>query len=367
MYFLPSVLNSLGVISAEKSRLYYVASQFLLPACLVLLTLSIDFKGIAALGKKAVIMFLTGTAGVMIGGPVAILAGKVLFPELFAGTADMEVWRGFSTIAGSWIGGGANQTAMYEVFKPAPDLFSVMLSVDILVANVWMGALLFFSGKASGIDARAKADVSSIETLRHTTEAWQKTINRIATTTDLVKLLVVGFGITGLSHLLADILAPWFKEHVAFASSMSLDSTFFWVVVLATTGGLLLSFTSLKNLEGAGASKIGSVFIYILVAAIGMKMDVTAVVRYPAFFVLGIVWMAVHGGLMLVVARIIKAPLFFTAVGSMANIGGAASAPVMASAFHPSLAPVGVLLAVLGYALGTYGGYICALIMRAVS
>ncbi len=141
----------------------------------------------------------------------------------------------------------------------------------------------------------------------------------------------------------------------------------FWIVVIATTLGVFLSFTRAKELEGAGASKIGSVFIYILVATIGMHMDIMAVFDDPGLFLVGLTWMLFHVILLTIVAKLIKAPYFFVAVGSTANVGGAASAPVIAAAFHPALAPVGVLLAVLGYVLGTYGAYLCGLLMGAVS
>jgi uncharacterized membrane protein len=147
---------------------------------------------------------------------------------------------------------------------------------------------------------------------------------------------------------------------------LSLTSQFFWVVVLATTGGLFLSFTKARTLEGAGASTVGSVMLYVLIATIGMGMDITAIVERPGLFALGGVWMLIHVVLLFAVGRAIKAPTFYLAVGSVANVGGAASAPVVASAFHPSLAPVGVLLAVLGYAIGTYGAWVCGQLMRMV-
>jgi uncharacterized membrane protein len=157
-------------------------------------------------------------------------------------------------------------------------------------------------------------------------------------------------------------------SHVApFLSKLSLDSKFFWLIVLATTVGVFLSFTKARNLEGVGASRVGTACIFILVATIGMGMDIRAVVEHPGLFGVGLVWMAFHVVLLFIMAYIIRAPYFFLAVGSKANIGGAASAPVVAAAFHPSLAPVGVLLAVLGYVLGTYGAYLCALMMRAIA
>ncbi|MEE8147406.1 MAG: DUF819 family protein, partial [Longimicrobiales bacterium] len=139
------------------------------------------------------------------------------------------------------------------------------------------------------------------------------------------------------------------------------------IVVIATTIGLILSFTPVKQLEGAGASRVGSALLYMLIASIGLGMDVTAVFSNPGLFVIGGVWIAFHAVLLVIVAKVIKAPLFYMAVGSQANVGGAASAPVVASAFHPSLAPVGVLLAVLGYAIGTYAAWITGLIMQAVA
>jgi uncharacterized membrane protein len=139
------------------------------------------------------------------------------------------------------------------------------------------------------------------------------------------------------------------------------------MVVIATTIGILFSFTKAKNYEGAGASKIGSVFIYILVATIGMKMDLGKVLENPGLIAVGFIWIGIHAGLMILVAKLIKAPYFFLAVGSQANVGGAASAPVVAAEFHPSLTSVGVLLAVLGYVVGTGGALFCAYLMEVAS
>ena len=199
------------------------------------------------------------------------------------------------------------------------------------------------------------------------------------TLTHTIIILAIGFGATGFSHFVADVLAPWLAETATVVDpatgerpykwlvDFSLTSSFFWIVVVATTVGLLLSLTSAKKLEGVGASRLGSVMIYVLVATIGLEMDITGIAENPGIFLVGLIWMLVHVTIMLSVAWIIKAPFFFVAVGSQANVGGAASAPVVASAFHESLAPVGVLLAVLGYALGTYGAYICGQLMRMVA
>ena len=366
-YFLPSLFNTLGVIDGETSNLYFVASRYLLPASLVLLTLSIDLKGVARLGPKAIIMFLTATLGIVVGGPLALLLVAAVSPETVGGVGADAVWRGLATIAGSWIGGGANQAAMKEVFGASDALFSAMITVDVLVANLWMAFLLYGAGTSDRIDRWFRADNSAIVDLQKRVEGYQASIARIPTFTDLLLVVAAGFCVTGLAHLLADLIAPWIAGHAPGLERFSLTSSFFWLIIVATTGGLLLSFTRARRLEGVGASRVGTLLLYVLVATIGMQMDVTAVFDNPGLFLVGLVWMAVHVTLLLLVGRLIRAPFFFTAVGSQANVGGAASAPVVASAFHPSLAPVGVMLAVLGYALGTYGAYLCGLLMQAAA
>ncbi len=377
-YFIPSLLSTMGLISGEESRLYFVSSRFLLPTSLILLTLSIDLKGVLRLGPKAVILFLTGTFGVVAGGPLAILIVAQFNPEVVGGQGTEAVWRGLTTVAGSWIGGGANQTAMKEVFEVGDEMFSAMVTVDVIVANIWMAVLLYAAGHSEAIDRRTGADTSAIVDLRNNVEKYHAEVSRIPRLTDTMMVLAVGFGVTALSHLLASGLRPpsgehlgglagLIKTHAPYLQKFSLTSPFFWLIVFATTAGLLLSFTPVRRLEGVGASRVGSAMLYVLVASIGMKMDLMAIFEHPGLFLVGAIWITFHAVLLLVVAWLIKAPVFFLAVGSQANIGGAASAPIVASAFHPALAPVGVLLAVLGYSLGTYAAWFCGQLMRMVA
>jgi uncharacterized membrane protein len=363
-YFIPAVLNSFGLISGEFSNLYFMASRYLLPASLVLLTLSIDFKGIVKLGPKALIMFLAGSLGIILGGPMALFVISWIYPEILGGVGPDEVWRGLSTIAGSWIGGGANQTAMLEIFGASPSLFSQMIAVDVLVANVWMAVLLYWAAKPGIIDKLFKADSSAIQELQDKVEKYRDGILKIPTMVDTMQILGLGFGVTALAHFIADNVAPFIGENYPQLSQYSLDSTFFWIVVIATTGGLILSFTRAREMEGTGASRLGTVMLYVLVATIGMQMDLIAIFDNPILFLIGIIWMFFHVIIMLIVAYLIKAPFFFVAVGSQANVGGAASAPIVASAFNPALAPVGVLMAVLGYAVGTYGALLCGYLLQ---
>jgi uncharacterized membrane protein len=366
-YFLPSLLNTFNIVDGEHSNLYFVASRYLLPACLILLTLSVDLKEIAHLGYKPIVMFLAGTAGIILGGPLAILLVSSFNPELVGGAGPEAVWRGMATIAGSWIGGGANQAAMYEVFSPSNSLFGIMITIDIIVAEIWMAFLLIGISKKDAIDRFFKADSSSVDHLQMKMEAFSKSIARNPTTTDLMVILGIAFGATAFSHFLADSIAPYIQDHAPNLSKFSLTSKFFWLIIISTTIGVILSFSKARKYEGAGASKIGTVFIFVLVATIGMKMDIRSLADYPGLFMVGGIWMLIHIVILVIVGRLIRAPYFFLAIGSKANIGGAASAPVLAAAFHPALAPVGVLLAVLGYVLGTYGAWLCGLLMQTVA
>jgi len=371
-YLIPAIFNSLGWISDELSQTYFIASRYLLPAALVLMTLSIDLKAIFNLGPKALIMFFTGTISIIIGGPLAILLISMVSPETVGGAGPDAVWRGLATLAGSWIGGGANQAAMLEIYEYNPEKYGGMVLVDIVVANIWMAIILLGIGKNKKIDNWLKADDSAIEELKLKVITFTEKIKRNPSLTDLMVILAMAFTAVGIAHFGADNISTYLKDNIEAVSDKSsawssFGSQFFWLISIATIIGILLSFTKAKNYEGAGASKIGSVFIYILVATIGMKMDLGKIFENPGLIAIGLVWMAIHSGLLILVAKLIKAPYFFLAVGSQANVGGAASAPVVAAAFHPSLATVGALLAVFGYVVGTYGAMLCAELMKIAS
>ncbi len=390
-YFIPAGLNSVGLISSEESNLYFIASRYLLPASLVLLCLSIDIPAIKRLGSKAIIMFFAATVGIVVGGPLALWTVSLIAPEVL----DGEIWRGLSTVAGSWIGGGANQTAMKEIYGASDTLFSAMIVVDVFIANIFMSILLFGTGMNKKINKFFKADDSAIESLKNKMEDFQASVKKIATFNDYVYMMGITFFFVGLAHYLADFLGPvikaglknmktvydptlgtTFEQQQGFNDTasdlmVSFGSGFFWLVVFATLFGVLLSFTKFRRFEGTGASKLGSLFLYVLVATIGMKMDIMELIAnwgvFKFLILIGLIWITVHAIFLFIVAKIIRAPFFYVAVGSQANVGGAASAPIVASAFSPSLAPVGVLLAVLGYAVGTFGAILCTIMMQWLS
>ncbi|MCK4873076.1 MAG: DUF819 family protein [Phycisphaerales bacterium] len=360
-YFIPTLLTTVGILP-DESPLYVWIKTFMLPASLLLLILALDVPGILRLGPKAVIMLLAGTFGVVIGGPIALLICKGFVPE--------DTWMGMAALCGSWIGGGANMVALKEIAQTPDEMFSMMIIVDVFVASIWMGVLLYSSGQQERIDKWTGADATAIHDLQRRMADFEARTSRIPTLTDLMLIVALGF----VGSWLCYVAGNWLAEHVAYTKMVDgvekthpYLSPMTWKFILITTIGVALSFTRARRLEGAGASKIGSVMLYLLVASIGAEASFTKILEAPGLVAMGFIWMAIHITILLTVGRLIRAPIFFVAVGSQANIGGAASAPIVASAFHPTLAPVGVLLAVAGYVLGTYAGLLCMWLLKIVA
>lgn len=351
-YFVPTILSNLGLIPID-SPTYTIIKKQLLPASLFLLVLAVDVPAIFRLGKSALVLFLTATISIVIGGPIALFLCKGIIPEAMGDQA----WKGLAALAGSWIGGGANFVAIGESVGTSASTMSMMVVVDVAVAEIWMIALLFFAGREKQMDEKIGADRSAIDAVRERIEAYEKEVARPTNLPDLLTILALAFGVTAIATALSTVLP----------SIGSVVRGFTWIVVIVTTVAVALSFTRVRRLEGAGASKLGSVFLYLLVASIGAHAQFSKVLEAPSLFVVGAVWMSIHIVILMSMRRWLKAPIFFAAVGSKANIGGAASAPILASAFHPSLAPVGILLAVGGYVLGTYAGILTAALLEFVS
>jgi uncharacterized membrane protein len=363
-YFLPGIYNSVGLIDGAASKLYNpVASRVLLPAALVLLTLTVDFRAIVRLGPKLLAMYVGASLSIMLGGVIAFLVMRALFPATMAG----DTWAGMAALAGSWIGGGANMLAMKEIFDVDATTFGQFAVVDVGVGYAWMALLIFLASKAGAIDARSGADVGALEDLKERVAAYKAQHERVATLTDYMLIVGLAFGIVGLAHFIATPLSAVFGQTFAWASRIGLHEPFVWIVAICTFAGLGLSFTRARSLDGAGASTIGQLFLFFLIAAIGMQMEIGKLLEKPLLLLLGFVWLGFHIALLWVLGRLLNVPFFYFAIGSQSNVGGPASAPVVASAFHPALAPVGALLGALGYATGTFAAWLLGLVLKALA
>ena len=347
-YFVPMLLTTFGV-TPETNAAYAWFTYVLLPLALFLLMLTIDLRAIASLGRLAIIMLLVGTFGIVIGGPLAYLAvGQFI--------GDPDAWKGLAALSGSWIGGTANMVAIQE--SVGLDDLGPIIVVDTVVGYGWMAILLFLSGYQKQFNDWVGADTSAMDRVDETLKKIDQT-RRPTTLTTLSIIVGLGFGAAVLSRVLGDALPA--------LGSPTIISHGTWAVLIAVTVGLVLSFTPMRKLEADGASKIGYLALYLLLTAIGAQGNLMAVLDAPLYLLTGVVWLAIHVVLLFGAAKLLKAPLFFVATGSMANVGGAASAPIVAGVYHPAMAPVGLLMAVAGYILGIYAALICAWMLAAVA
>ena len=336
-YFLPTIATALRLIPPQ-SPAYDWITRYMLTMALFLLMISVDLRSVIRLGPMALVMMLAGALGIMIGAPIVLL--------LFGPMLPPDAWKGIAALTGSWIGGSANMVAIAESVGTPDSLLGPMIIVDTLVGYSWMAVLLVLSAWQDRFDRWNRAHRETVEaTNRHLADL----------DTRRVPLDMRSAGLIVLGGFAAATLAVGIGARLPELGHPKIISHMTWTVLLVVTVGLVLSLTRLQRLEEGGASRIGYVALYLMMAAVGAQADLRAVLEAPVFLLAGVVWIAVHVSVLLLVARLIRAPLFFVATGSMANIGGTASAPVVASMYHPAMAPVGLLMAVLGYVVGTYG------------
>ena len=347
-YFVPMLLTTFAVTPA-KSAAYDWFGYVLLPFALFLLMLTIDLRAIASLGRLAIIMLLVGTLGIVLGGPIAYLAvGQFI--------ADPEAWKGLAALSGSWIGGTANMVAIQESVGLAE--LGPIIVVDTLVGYGWMAILLFLSGYQNRFNRWVGADTTAMDRVDETLRQIDQTRRPLTIGTGAI---IVGLGFGGA------VLARLLGAAMPALGNPTIISHGTWAVLIAVTAGLALSFTPIRKVEADGASRVGYVALYLLLTGIGAQGNLAAVLDAPLYLLTGVVWISVHIVLLLFAAKLLRAPLFFVATGSMANVGGAASAPIVAGVYHPAMAPVGLLMAVAGYVLGIYAALGCAWMLGALA
>ncbi|HSJ15923.1 MAG TPA: DUF819 family protein [Longimicrobiales bacterium] len=341
-YFIPTLSTTFGIIP-PASPTYEWMVRYLLPIALLLLMITVDLRSILRLGPLALAMMVAGTVGTIVGGPIAFL--------LFGGLLPEYAWTGFAALSGSWIGGTANMVAVAESVGTPDSIMGPIIVVDTIVGYGWMAVLLFLSSQQERFDRWNRASRASLEAANRRIELVTVRRQPIDVRTAVT---IIGLAFAG------SVLAIRAGAALPAIGDPTIISGTTWAVLMVVTGGLLLSFTPVSRLEEHGASTLGYATLYLLLGAIGAQADLRAVLSAPIFLAAGLVWIAIHAAVLLLAARLLRAPLFFFATGSMANVGGAASAPIVASVYHPAMAPVGLLMAVGGYVLGIYGGLFCA-------
>lgn len=366
-YFLPSLFNTFGVVDVSQSHLPYIAVNYFMPACLALLIFNIDMKSILQLGPKLIILFTVGAISIVLGGPFALMVFQGMSPDSLANSGENAAWRGMATLAGNWVGGTANQLAMKEVYHVGDSIFSVMITVNVVFSALWMTVLLMLSQHAPWLDKRIKADTRGLQNLVKSANKLHLAEPQIPQLQHYIFMLAAAFGVAGIGHAGADYLAPYFSQHYPELARFSLTNRFFWLVMIVTSLSFVLSYTRVRDLESVGSESVSSVMLFMLIAIMGLQMDITAISDFPRFFVIGFIWLLFHVVCVMAVGVMIKAPTAYMAIASQCNLGGAASAPVVAVAYHRSFAPVAVLLSVLGYGWATYLAWICGELLQSVN
>ena len=345
VYFLPMISTSIGIIPND-SDLYGWTTRHLLPPALILLLLSSNIRAMTALGPKAIGTMLFGTLGIIIGGSLSLL--------IFGGLLPDDAWMGLGALSGSWIGGSANMVAVGKSIGTSDDLFGNMIVIDTLVGYGWMGVVIFISGHQDTIDRWNNADTGIIKQLNIQMDTFKN--KRTTSFNDLLTIVSVGL-VGGYASLKIGVWLP---------DIGSILTSFGWTIIVVSAIGILLSFTKLSDLENAGASHVGNIFLYILLGTIGARADIMQVTDLPIYIIVGIVWILFHAIILFIGGRFLRAPMFLIATSSQANIGGVVSAPIVATVYKKSLAPVGLLMGVMGNVIGIYAGLLTAWILSIV-
>ncbi|HVR71876.1 MAG TPA: DUF819 family protein [Vicinamibacteria bacterium] len=339
-YFVPMLSTTAGLLP-DESGLYRAMARYLLPASLALMLLSADLRAVARLGRTALVVMGAGVLGVVLGVVTAYVVFRPWLPP--------DAWKALGALTGTWIGGSANLLAVGTTLGLSPDMQGVVIVVDTVVGYSWMGLLISLAAHQERFDRWIGADRSRIQDvgIRLGERAARARAPGVA---DLTLLVGIALALTAVCLWAGALLPPVGRVLNAFS----------WAIILLTTAGLVLSLTPLARLEEVGASTVGYAGFYLLLASVGAQADLRKVVSYPHFVLLGLTVIAVHAAVLFLAVRLLRAPLFFFAAASQACVGGYSSAPLVAALYQPSMAPVGLLLAVLGNVLGTYLGLLVA-------
>jgi uncharacterized membrane protein len=348
VYFLPMISTTVG-ITPEQSVLYTWVKTYLLPAALVLLLLSADVRAITKLGPKALGTMFAGTLGIVLGGVVSLAIFGAWLPE--------DAWQGMGALSGSWIGGSSNMVAIGTSIDVRDELFGVMIIIDTVIGYGWMGIVIFLSAFQSKLDKWNQVTDSPVHELSEHLANSDKSPSVPLSYSSLIFMIVIGLGLGFLSLKAGEMLPDLGKVVTSFG----------WTVILVSIIGLGLSFTPVAKLEKHGASHLGNFFLYLLLTTIGAKADLRAITEAPMFLAVGVVWIGIHATVLFFAGRLLKAPMFLIATSSQANIGGVVTAPIVASVYQKGMAPVGLLMGVMGNILGLYFGFLTAQLMEWVS
>lgn len=346
IYLIPGILSNTGVIPL-KAPTYSWMRHNLLPAFLVLLLLDVDVRAAVRVMGRGVLVMLAGTAGVVLGAPIAF--------ALVKGALSGGAWKGYGALAGSWIGGTGNMAAVAGGLKTSGKHFGLAVIADHAVYLVWLPLLLYSKSLAPWFHRFTKVSDEQVQKMKDAADALVTDKGR-PEMRHLLYLLCIAFGATMLANSIASAL----PELPPILSKST------YQILLVTTLGIGLSFTPAKRIPGSHIMAMA--MVYLFVARMGAVASIKGLAGEALPFVAGTyLWICIHGAFLLLAARLLRADVHTTAIASAANIGGAASAPVVAAYHDERLVPVSILMALLGYAVGNYAAFLAAWLCHLVS
>lgn len=362
IYFVPMLLATLGFFPAE-SPIYGLLTDYLLPASLVLLILSASLPEIARLGPVAIGILLVGTCGIILGSAAGVLALMPFFKAGILPEAHLDsLWKGVAALSGSWTGGSSNMAAIWGSLTASNSsptdgqIFAAMVAIDVCIGYSWMAIVIALAGRQNALNRWLKADTRHVEEVNRRVAQVSQEQARPTATNKILYMLAMAFVIAFACRWMGIQIQGVLENQIESALWRSIFGHYGIMIILVTLVSLGLSLTPVARLESYGASKLGYALLYIVLARIGAKGDLNAIREFPAYLIMGVVWIAVHGVLLISAAKAFRIPIFFAATASQANVGGPVSAPVVAVAYQPGLAVVGLLLAILGGLVGTFSG-----------
>jgi len=348
IYLVPVVLSNSGIIPS-KSGVYDFMGDNILPVFLILMLVNVNLGATVRIMGKGIFVMLAGTVGVVIGAPIGLFLVRT--------GLDPESWQGFGALAGSWIGGTGNMLAVAQMIELDETSlhYGYAVIADNAVYLLWLPIMLGSKNIARWFHRFTGVSGERLQRMENaarelTTEKERLQMRHV--------LYLAFFGFAGCT------LAGWLSGMIPPLPPYLSTATY--KIFLVTLIGLGLSFTGARRIPGSHA--LAMALIYLFVARMGAKADLSGVNMSVFWFLLGAyIWIFIHGILLLGAARLFKVDVHTAAIASAANIGGAASAPIVAAYHRPALVPVSVLMAMVGYAIGNPAGWLTAMLCRWVS
>ncbi len=344
MYFVPMLLTTMGVLPGA-SIVYDYLNSYALPAALLLIMLSSSIKGITKIGPQSILAMLVGSLGIILGSILGYVIFKPYLPS--------DMWGALASLSASWMGGSANMMGVFESFNAPPEHLSPVIIVDTVIAYVWLALLIYLAKYQRSIDSRNGVSSEIMSFLYGRAENVKEERGKPITIKSLIALALLAAVFVYLTTMISRYM-PTFEG----------ISSFVWIIVIITAIGVALSFTRAREL--GGGSTIGYLLLYLFLVSVGAKSNLADIGATPAVFGWGMVTLSVHIILLLLLIKLMKLPMFLFASASMANMGGTASASVVAGVYNGSLIPIAVIISVLGYVIGTYGGLLVGIVCSAL-